>query len=305
MSVRIGVPRGLLYYYYGELWGNFFNKLGAEMITSRPTSKETLNCGSTLDGVCLPVKAYFGHVIEIHQKVDYIFMPRIVSVAKGQYTCPELIGLTDMVRSNLTNLPPLIDENISLLKNKRQLYQSIIGVGEILGKGALKSLYAWNTAYKEFCHKENCVSKRYQVTAERGKRIGIIGHPYILYDSLISMNVLEKLQKLGVHVLTADKVELPCANKASSFLEKKLFWSYCQHLVGAAQVMLTQEKTIDGMIVITSFACGPDSLMVEIIKQQAQTAEIPCMLLTVDEHTGENAFVTRLEAFVDMLTWRS
>ena len=305
MSVRIGVPRGLLYYYYGELWGNFFNKLGAEMIISKPTSKETLNCGSSLDGVCLPVKAYFGHVVEIYQKVDYLFMPRIVSVAKGQYTCPELIGLTDMVRSNVANLPPLIDENINLLKNKRQLYQSIIGVGEKLGMGTLSSLYAWNTAYREFCNKANHVSKRYQVTTGREKRIGIIGHPYILYDSLISMNVLEKLQKLGVDVLTADKVELPYANEADSFLEKKLFWSYCQHLVGAAQVMLTQEKTIDGMIVITSFACGPDSLMVEIIKQQALAAEIPCMLLTVDEHTGENAFVTRLEAFVDMLSWRS
>ena len=304
MSLYIGIPRGLLYYHYGKLWERFFNELGVKVVVSDDTSKATLNCGSVLDEVCLPVKAYFGHVCEIYRKVDYLFLPRIVSVAQGQYTCPHIIGVTDLVRSNITDLPPIIDVNISLLKKHYYLYQSIIAVGQQLGKGALTSLYAWYKSYYQLADRGRVLAKECEVAAWRKKNIALIGHSYIIYDSFMSMNVLGKLNELGVNVLTADMVNSTCANRAAEFLDKELFWSYCHHLVGAAQSMLNRPIPVDGMIVMTSFACGPDSLMGEIIKRQAQAKGIPCMLLTMDEHAGENAFVTRLEAFIDLIKRR-
>ena len=47
--------------------------------------------------------------------------------------------------------------------------------------------------------------------------------------------------------------------------------------------------------------CGPDSLMVERISRRAKQFSKPVLHLTVDEQTGEAGFITRLEAFVDML----
>ena len=62
-----------------------------------------------------------------------------------------------------------------------------------------------------------------------------------------------------------------------------------------------QNNKIDGIITITAFGCGPDSLMVEKINKNSKIYNKPILNLTIDEQTGEAGFITRLEAFVDML----
>ena len=54
-------------------------------------------------------------------------------------------------------------------------------------------------------------------------------------------------------------------------------------------------------LTLTAFGCGPDSLMVERITRYAKRLKKPLLNLTVDEHTGEAGFITRIEAFTDML----
>ena len=41
--------------------------------------------------------------------------------------------------------------------------------------------------------------------------------------------------------------------------------------------------------------------MVDEIQYHAKNKNLPMIHLTIDEHTGEAGFVTRLEAFIDML----
>ena len=62
-----------------------------------------------------------------------------------------------------------------------------------------------------------------------------------------------------------------------------------------------KDAKIDGIITLTAFGCGPDSLMVERITRKAKRFNKPLLNLTIDEQTGEAGFITRLEAFVDML----
>ena len=35
-----------------------------------------------------------------------------------------------------------------------------------------------------------------------------------------------------------------------------------------------------------------------------KVSDMPLTFITVDEHTGEAGFITRLEAFIDMIEWR-
>ncbi|MBC8014978.1 MAG: hypothetical protein H7X79_04460 [Sporomusaceae bacterium] len=295
MKIRIGIPRGLFYYYYGDVWEKFLSELGAEVIVSGETSKKTLNYGSALDEVCLPVKAYFGHVCEVSPEVDYLFVPRIVSAAKGQYTCPEMIGLSDMLRSNIPHLPKLIDTTINLRKDWRDLYHAVITVGKILNAGTAASLYAWHKAWQSR-QQQSCLP----IARSTNVTIGLIGHPYIVYDRQISMNALDKLNDMGINVITPDRIDADQAQESAACLDKKIFWCYCSQLAGAA-FSLMQPAKVDGLILMTSFSCGPDSLVGEIIKGRAQACNIPFMLLTIDEHTAEAGFITRLEAFVDMI----
>lgn len=297
MPVRIGLPRGLLHYQYGPVWENFLQGLGAETVTTGDTSKATLNCGSGLDEVCLPAKVYFGHIYELCRQVDYLFTPRVVSVAAGQYTCPKIIGMPDMLRSNIDHLPPLIDVSLNLYQNRRGLYQAVVTVGHMLGKNAVSSLYSWYHAWQ--CRQQSPVFGKCD-----GRRVGLIGHPYIIYDRQISMNIIEKLGKAGIQVITPEMVSRQQAAVAAKVIGKSIFWSGTCHMAGAALALMQADQPVDGLIFITSFTCGPDALIGELIDQHAQALQIPCMLLTIDEHTAEAGFVTRLEAFTDMLIRR-
>jgi len=45
-NLRIGIPRGLLYYSYAESWKLFFSELGCEVITSPETHADILKEGT-------------------------------------------------------------------------------------------------------------------------------------------------------------------------------------------------------------------------------------------------------------------
>lgn len=302
MPIRIGLPQGLLHYYYGQIWEKFFYQLGAEVLVSGKTTKAMLDFGGKLDEVCLPVKAYLGHVYQIYQEVDCLFVPRIVSIARGQFTCPKLIGLPDLIKSNIERLPPVISSEVDLWRSPFTPYRRVIDVGHMVKAGALESLHAWYRA----CQNGQNVQTAIQTEDCRltGPKIALIGHPYIIYDRQIGMDIINKLEKMNINVITPQMVEPKQVKTALALLNKRPYWSYCGRFTGAA-LALMQSQTVDGMIFITSFSCGPDSLMADMVKQQAEQRNLPFMLLTVDEHTAEEGFITRLEAFSDMLARRN
>ena len=55
-------------------------------------------------------------------------------------------------------------------------------------------------------------------------------------------------------------------------------------------------------MLVIGFACGPDSIIGEIIAREVITeASPPLTTLVLDEHTGEAGVATRVEAFVDLI----
>src|SRR5690554_4585301 len=105
--MKIGIPRALYYYRYYPLWETFFKSLGLEVIVSDPTTKKSLDFGvsAVVDGICLPVKVYLGHIQNLKEKnVDYLFVPYIISVEKEEYICPKFMGLPDLVASSIDQL---------------------------------------------------------------------------------------------------------------------------------------------------------------------------------------------------------
>ena len=64
MKLKIGIPRSLFYYYFSNIWVNFFDELGIDYIISPKTNKEILDLGMkySTDEMCLSLKNYIGHV---------------------------------------------------------------------------------------------------------------------------------------------------------------------------------------------------------------------------------------------------
>ena len=81
------------------------------------------------------------------------------------------------------------------------------------------------------------------------------------------------------------------------------YWTYEDEVVGAAGHYI-HDESVDGLVAVGSFGCGPDSTLLDMVQRAARDAGKPFMNLIIDEHTGEAGLVTRLEAYVDMLARR-
>lgn len=318
--MKIGIPRALFFYHYYPLWKTFFKSLGQEVILSNPTNKEIMKKGVELavDDACLPVKIFHGHVMELAESVDVIFLPRIISIEPREYICPKFLGLPDMIRYNLPNLPPLIDVKLDVYKKKSDIFEHFFEIGRILGKSKMDVLKAYFLAHRNFrLYREN-IRKR-QVTPyellnqtksqmkhdiKHDCTVLLLGHPYNLYDNFISMNLIKKLRKNHVKIITYEMVNHKDINKGTKKLSKDMFWTLGRNILGCAYYYL-ENKKIDGIIHVASFGCGPDSLVGELLERKVmRDYRMPFLYLTLDEHSGEAGFNTRLEAFLDILEGR-
>ncbi len=292
--MKVGIPKGLLYYKYHPFLQAFFSELGAEIITSPDTNKEILDEGIkySVDEACLPVKIFHGHVSSLKDKCDIIVIPRIMQVRKREYICPKFCGLPEMVVNSINDVPETITEPI-YATSKKKLYNWAEEAGRKITKDSSRIRKAFNIALGE--------QKNYKlgIKDENYKlRVALAGHPYNIYDNFINMNIVQKLNELGVGVITEEHVDDELIDMEAKNLYKRPFWTFARNSYGFT-VHGSREGIFDGIIYISSFACGIDSVVVELIKDKI--GNFPFMILKVDEHTGEAGLDTRVEAFVDML----
>lgn len=319
MSVKVGIPRALLYYHYFPMWRSFLEGLGVQVVVSGHTTKSILEKGTKLcvDEACLPVKVAFGHVAELVNKVDYIFIPRLVSVAPREYICPKFLGFPDMVREAVSGLPPLITSNVNQYRRERDLYSTFSEVGKLFNANPARVYWAYRralNAHQKYCGllEKGLMPDKAMLLKDPGEQVNeaqpavaLIGHPYNIYDNFISMNLIKRLEKSGIKAVTPEHLPEHVLRQYAGKLPKRLFWTLGQKMIGGA-FNYFEDPRIKGLIHVASFACGPDSMTGELIERRARrTGDIPFLNLTLDEHTGEAGVVTRLEAFLDMINLRA
>ncbi|MDH7573579.1 MAG: acyl-CoA dehydratase activase-related protein [Clostridia bacterium] len=325
--MRIGIPRALFYYYYFPLWHAFFTALGAKVEVSPPTNKAILDQGvrGAVDEACLPIKVYYGHVLALRNKADLLFVPRLVSVEPKAYICPKFMGLPDMLRAGLRDLPRFIDTNVNLRQGTEKVLEVALEMGRLLTRNKRQILAAWEKAQAVYQHyvallesglrPGPAIERLTGVPEGRRRRgegegpgrwkVGLVGHGYNLYDEYISMDLIGRLGRLGVEVVTPDQIPGAVIETEAARLPKRLFWTLGKRLVGSTLHFL-QRPDIDGIIHVSSFGCGPDSLVGDLVERFSQrTRKLPFLYLTLDEQTGEAGLQTRVEAFTDMLAWRA
>ena len=172
--------------------------------------------GLAVDEACLPIKIYFGHVKELAEKgLDYLFVPRLVSVEPKGFICPKFMGLPDMIRASVPNLPPLIDITIDISKTDRYLQRDIIRVARLFKASPKSARQAYQRGWQElrFCQAlaAQGLTPQEAIRVWEGEevirsdapqlRLGVLGHGYSLYDDVISMNLITHLRALGCEVV--------------------------------------------------------------------------------------------------------
>jgi predicted nucleotide-binding protein (sugar kinase/HSP70/actin superfamily) len=114
------------------------------------------------------------------------------------------------------------------------------------------------------------------------------------------MDIFKKLEDYGVGHHSAYNLTEAQLKDGMNNMKSEIYWANELEMTGAAGYFLNSDA-IDGIITINAFGCGPDSLMIERMTRRAHKFGKPMLNLTIDEHSGEAGFVTRLEAFCDML----
>ncbi|MBS3969416.1 MAG: hypothetical protein KGZ94_04770 [Clostridia bacterium] len=322
MTIRIGIPQSLFYYYYYPLWSTYFKETGCHVVVSNNTNKNIATRGVqlTVDEACFPVKIYFGHTENLLSRVDYIFCPRIVSIEPKEYICPKFMGLPDMVKAAFNHKVKWLTPTIALKKNCQQEHKTaFIAMARELKIDSKLAHHAWDKAvkaqlnYEKFLLKELTPNDALEVFSgsktekklsnRDAPSIAVLGHGYNLYDPHLNMNLIKKLRDHGFNILTPEMVDKEIINQQSSKLRKRIFWTLGKKIIGSLYDF-SENNRIQGIIYVASFGCGPDSLIGHLAEGYIRKNNIPFMLLTLDEHTGEAGVNTRLEAFLDMLRRR-
>lgn len=303
------------------MWETFFEALGIEVIVPAPTSEETIRKGSKLlpGDLCLPVKIYFGHIESIRGKVDFLFVPRYISIEPDAYMCPKLIGLPDMVLSAIDSLPPLIDFPLHCkAEGTRAEELFYLRVGKIFSKNKerLEKAY-WmgmerQTRFRKllqrgFLFEEALDLSRSPDIPERQREdgrmeLGIIGRPYYTHEPFLRRSIVEQLTGRGYHFLTTEALTVQEIETGIDKLRKRIYWSFGKEMVGAA-IGFAQNGSIQGLINLASFGCGQDSFNFELVQHYVKD-RIPILSLVFDEHLSNVGFSTRIEAFLEMITRR-
>src|SRR5699024_8194626 len=68
-----------------------------------------------------------------------------------------------------------------------------------------------------------------------------------------------------------------------------------------SDVMYAKEKGTDGLIHVSPFTCMPEIMSQNIFPKMREDIDIPILSLIMDEQTGKAGYLTRLEAFVDLM----
>lgn len=307
---RVGFCRALLYYIQWDFWKEYLNTLGAEVVLSPPTTKEIMSDGLKLavDDTCLPVKAFFGHARWLTaEAVDFLFVPRIVSVQKHTYICPKFMGLPDMIRTAVAGPPPVIDPKVDAHQSGLSQRASLMKAATTMGFSRRDARAAIGQAGCPQQRHVRSLSPRVRMALKGGEsgdsrlKLAVLGHPYLLADDVTSAGLMWSLLDMKVDVVTVGSVEDRLLRKYLEDLPKKIFWSEGGRLLAAARYFSRQDD-IDGIIQVNAFGCGTDSLLGEEAQRRVKKeSDCPILSISLDEHSGEAGLLTRLEAFCDMV----
>jgi predicted nucleotide-binding protein (sugar kinase/HSP70/actin superfamily) len=326
-SLVIGLPRGMLFYRYETLWREFFVQLGAQVIVSPPTNRKMMEQGAslTVDETCLSAKIFFGHVQALMGQCDYILVPRISSTGLKKTMCTRFQGLYDQTRNvfrgsgqkflaynmdvqqestrkmGFSELGRLVGLNGDMdAPEVRDEKLAFLEMGESLGFASSDVKRAYNRAKKaELKKRKAAAAENEQLYKAEGTKILIVAHSYVIEDAYIGKTITDFLKKSDVIPIRADLVDREEAVRRSTELSKTCKWEISRELLGS--IAMHKDK-VDGIILLSAFPCGPDSMVNELITRKVK--DVPMLNLVLDSQSGTAGIETRLESFVDIIRFK-
>lgn len=147
--------------------------------------------------------------------------------------------------------------------------------------------------------------------------VDITGEIYVVNDEFSNQNLEKELGRMGVEVRRSltitsflkDAVIPKIFRKGETHLQRadRLAKPYLMRDIGGdalecvSDVAYANQRGIDGIIHLSPFTCMPEIMSQNIFPSMREDCEIPILPLILDEQTGRAGYITRIEAFVDLM----
>lgn len=319
--LKVGIPNALLFHHYGGAWTSFLRDLGVEPIHSGDTTGETVLRGAALaeNETCLPVKVFAGHLASLVGACDLVLVPRVMGQYPGMKSCPKYLGLPDMSRCLLRDLPPVVSPVMDLSDRRGKWRRDWAALGRHLGaepraarRAAARMARSLESGLfqlppsplqspQSLLSPSPHSSRPQSPSTSTGIAVGVAGHLYNVHDAQASLGLLDKVARMGAAPVTVEQVPEKLVRKQLKTVSRKVRWDFESRVVGSV-LHWSRTASVVGIIYVNSFACGPGSMIGALIEDELlRERSVPLMTITLDEHSAEGGLITRVEAFVDML----
>lgn len=150
--------------------------------------------------------------------------------------------------------------------------------------------------------------------------VDLTGEIYVVLDYFSNQNIERELGSMGVQTrrsLTVgsfmkDAIIPKAFRKGETHLQRAIRMAkpFLMRDIGGdalecvSDVAWAEEKGKDGIIHISPFTCMPEIMSQNIFPSMRENCNIPILTLIMDEQSGKAGYVTRLEAFVDLMRRR-
>ena len=302
MRSKISFPR---YGKYTDLLTELLAKLGGDVIAPPPITKHTVELGTKYapGDICYPFKITLGTLIEsVELGADIIIMANsdgwciLRCYAVVQEEIMKSLGYKFSMRAVNIRKP------IKFFLDVRRM---IPGLSPLVLISGMRWFFR---KVREMDEAEKEINKSSDI------KIGIIGEVFVCNENTVNMDIVKKLQRMGVFVdrwlclsnnvamLFKDMFGIASTNKYSAIARKyfpvKIGGHANENLV---KLIRYAKEGYDGAIMLRPFTCTPETVIEPIVERISRDYNIPVLSLSIDESTLETHFQTRIESFVDML----
>ena len=311
LKKTVGIPRALMIYKLFPLVNEFFISLGYNVFLTDETDEKTIALAQayTKEETCYPIKLLFGHIAQlVDKKVDYIFMPSILTIAhsntqiKNNYGCvfmqtaPQLAAAAVQLNDKgIILLSPVLSMNMG----KPHMLKVMLELGKKLGKNkaqCMAALAKGGLALTRFTEAAEKKGKELLKGIDKDEKVFVlVTRNYGVSDPILNMGIADAFLDRGYKVITLAHLEGHSIDLSGEY--QNLYWPFSQHILSGAQIIKNNPNLY--AVYLTNHGCGPDGMIAHLFSETM--GDKPYLSIEVDEHYSPVGLITRVEAFISSL----
>ena len=273
-KVAVGIPRALMVYDYAPLLIGYLNGLGAKIVISNQTNRETIEQALEISysDSCFPIKLLHGHINSL-KNTDYIIYPSAIRTGSKEgeenqkYACPLVQASPYIVRHVLNLKEKLLIPKFDFSRGYKEVVENLASIAVRIGFGrqqGKEAALAGLAAQRKFEMDKTEIGERLMQQLRASNQLGVVllTRSYVSQDSGANLGVAQKLAQLGVTPIPLDF--LPLNSIDVKKYSDRPYWAYEGKFIAAAAISAADKQLYS--LVLTNFGCGPNSFILKIVE---------------------------------------